>query len=291
LEFSFLEDGDTVMGSIRNVLHVNLRRLSGLLTLSLCTMAAGQTGTLGNVQAGGSLKYSTISIHAIDSAGVPFRGVGITPDETELVMSLHELVAYAYGDRPDFVFEGPKWGTSEIFHIIAKVDESDIPQFKDLSYQQRSPLLREVLESRFGLKIHHESKIINALDLVITKGGLGPNFHVHLPRGPGFSLGFAGENFSGTAVDMKMFIRALSGAISARVDRPLIDKTGLADKYDFLLRWKSDVSPGSSTNQTVANSLPDIYTALQEQLGLKLQPAREQIDAIVIDAATMPSEN
>lgn len=234
--------------------------------------------------------YTVISVRLVDPAASSMGGS--TPfDETRLVVSLKGLIGYAYDVRPEFIFGGPKWSDSERFDIRAKVDESEIQEFKDLPYEQKAPMMRPVLESRFGLKIHTEVRVLRVFDLVLAKGGLGPKFSLHSPANPAFQLGSAGENFAGYGVEMPLFTRALSNTLSAIVGRPIIDKTGLTGKYDFFLRWSPSVTASSPADQAATSSRPDIFTALQEQLGLKLQPAQEPIEVIVIDSANLPSEN
>ncbi len=177
-----------------------------------------------------------------------------------------------------------------MFNITAKVDESDIPEFKDLPYEQRAPMMLSVLELRFGLKMHTEIKVLRVFDLVLAKGRLGPKFTLHSPANPAYQLGFASGSFAGYGIEMPLFTKALSSALRATVGRPIIDKTGLTGKYDFDLRWSTGVSASSPIDNATA-SLPDAYTALQDQFGLKLVPAQEPVETIVIDSANQPSEN
>jgi uncharacterized protein (TIGR03435 family) len=237
-----------------------------------------------------SLKYDIVSVRPAEP-NAHYRGGSTTPDETEIVLSLKALVGYVYDIRPEFVFGGPKWCDTELFDIKAKVDESDIATFESLSYQQRATMLRPILESRFGLKVHHEVRVLQVFDLVLAKVGLGPKFSPHSPDKPAFSLGSVGGDFDGYGVEMPLFTKALTNELLATIGRPIIDKIGLTGKYDFYLRWSSAVTTSSPTDQAATSSHPDIFTAMQEQLGLKLQPAREQVETIVIDSAAQPSEN
>jgi uncharacterized protein (TIGR03435 family) len=139
--------------------------------------------------------------------------------------------------------------------------------------------------------VHPEVRVLQVFDLVLAKGGLGPKFTPHSPANPAFQLGSVGGDFNGYGVEMPLFTRALSNELSATIGHPIIDKTGLTGKYDFYIRWSSTMTASSPTNQAAADSHPDIFTAMQEQLGLKLQPAREPVETIVIDLATQPSEN
>jgi uncharacterized protein (TIGR03435 family) len=215
---------------------------------------------------------------------LPYSGGHSSPDEMELVQTLKRLVGYAYDIRPEFVFGGPKWAESELFDIEGKVDESDIPIFQNMSGQQKDAMLRPVLESRFGLRVHREVRVLQVFDLVVAKGGLGPKFTPHSPANPPFSLGGAGETFDGFGVEMPLLTRGLSEYLSGTIDRPILDKTGLTGKYDFILQWSSPTDQGTSSH-------PDVFTAVREQLGLRLEPAREPVETIIIDSAERPSEN
>jgi uncharacterized protein (TIGR03435 family) len=111
---------------------------------------------------------------------------------------------------------------------------------------------------------------------------------------------FRGSEIKGYAVTISALANTLSGLFAESVERPVIDKTGLQGTFDFDLKWTAEqtaskspdaASNGSQQEDPQEGSAPSIFTALQEQLGLKLQPATEATQMIVVDDAHMPSQN
>jgi uncharacterized protein (TIGR03435 family) len=131
------------------------------------------------------------------------------------------------------------------------------------------------------LKAHTETKILPVYELVVIKGG--PKFKQSAGDSTG-SRGTSIHNRELTAHDIPM--RSFASTLEGQVHRTVIDKTGLEGSYDLTLKW----SPDDATS-TQTDSAPIIFTALQEQLGLKLQAAKGPVETLVVDHAEMPSEN
>ena len=172
-------------------------------------------------------------------------------------------------------------------------------------------MLQSLLEDRFQLKLHHENREGPVYELVIAKGGhrlkpvrgcvtFDPN---HLPRqtGPGEKpVNYCGRmsrggddsrrTAEGTGVDITptigMLTPSLIGLLSEVLDRTVINKTGLVGAFDFHLEWAHQLTPVQS-----ANDGRSIFTAVQEQLGLKIEAAKGPVDFLVIDRAEKPSDN
>jgi uncharacterized protein (TIGR03435 family) len=209
-------------------------------------------------------------------------------------VSLLKLVQEAYGDDhfardPKLVTGGPSWIDKDKFDLEAKFDPTEVSNAKNLSYRQKADMLRAVLADRFQLKIHFETKEFPVYDLVIAKDG--PKF---TETKPGDVVVFKGVqicerhsdvnfNFSGVGCrlrDLEPVFRYASG-------RTVIDHTGLTGRYDIKLRFAPLNTP---ENSPIADR-PLIFTALPEQLGLKLEPATAPLDVLVIDSAEKPSDN
>jgi uncharacterized protein (TIGR03435 family) len=142
--------------------------------------------------------------------------------------------------------------------------------------------LQPLLVARFNLKFHHETRERPTYSLVVVKNG--PKLHKPRPDGAG------GSDPSlvtpGKIVLHGSTLSGLANLLSSQgLSHPVVDKTGLSDIYDITLRWSPD-DVGSSEA-----SLPSLFTALQEQLGLKLEYNKNPIDVIVIDRIEKPSEN
>ncbi len=141
------------------------------------------------------------------------------------------------------------------------------------------PLLTE----RFQLKTHMETRPGPIYELVVAKGGskLKPSANKEC----GVSFNSNGNSSTITAKCQPM--ASLAKTLFAQLHRPVVDKTALTGNYDLTLQWTPDDAPVS----TDTDSAPSIYTAVQEQLGLKLQPAKAPVEVLVVDHAAMPSEN
>jgi len=191
----------------------------------------------------------------------------------------------------------PSWSSSEGFDIEAKVDEADVPTLAKMSFEQRRTMFQQILTDRFKLATHHETRELPVYQLVIGKNGSrlkesapgDPASGTPQRRGMMFSRG----KVTATGASVSMLIAPLS----RQLGRTIVDKTGLTGSYDFTLEWTPDnAAPppaGGSPPEAAApdQSAPDIFTAIQEQLGLKLESTKGPVDVIVIDHIEKPSAN
>lgn len=217
-------------------------------------------------------------------------------------ITLRHLIGYAYGLQGNRIAGGPTWLDSKHFDITAKSDDADLAFPKSLDrHLQDEYTLRQVqllLADRFHLKVHTEKKEIPVYALAVAKGGLkmkasddksSPEqfgFH-HASPGPGIRGLNAGETF-GIDVGMNEIVDYLSSFGGADIDRPLVDKSGLTGSYDFHLKW----TPGIvTTSDQSDSSSPGLVTAIEEQLGLKLEARKMLMDVLVIDEADLPTLN
>ncbi len=148
--------------------------------------------------------------------------------------------------------------------------------------EQRRLMLRALLADRFKLKVHQETKILPLYQLVIAKGG---------PKLKESHASKTTTNGIGRLTAQRMTMASLTRILTVVTDRLVVDKTGLTAEYDFDLRWTPDDLQESAGEIPEAVSGPSIFTALKEQLGLKLQPAKGPVDILVIDHIERPSEN
>ena len=140
-------------------------------------------------------------------------------------------------------------------------------------------MLQTMLADRFQLKIHRESKELAVYALIVGKSG--PKLKESTAAGPAGYRGTPGQfTFSNGS------ITSLVSFLTNRVDRHVLDRTGLTGSYDFKLEW----TPEASTPAPDSNG-PSIFTAIQEQLGLKLEATKSAVEIIVIDHAEKPSAN
>ncbi len=193
------------------------------------------------------------------------------PTVTLLNAPFRILIELAYNISSDHIVGAPSWFDSETYDINAKMDGE-----KPLTYEQARPLLQQLLKERFHLAVHREMKDFNGYALVGLKKGV--------------SLGASKTNVSQMQIlpgqiqcpscSMSSFAAMLAVALS----RPIEDKTGLNGTYNV----KLDYAPEGA----IDSPSPSIYTALQEQLGLKLLPQKVPAEVVIIDhAERVPTEN
>jgi bla regulator protein blaR1 len=214
------------------------------------------------------------------------------------------LIQVAYNVRDFQVLRGPDWLSSAQYDIAAKTEsspvvsrdrEKDVAELSDSERRIRGERLRAMLQSllaeRFQLKVHTETKELPALILKVAKGG--PKLKAEPPSEISGGLRLGSGSLAGTQTDIPFLAQTLSQILA----RPVVDQTGLAGKYDFELQWTPDQSspngplgeplPSASTDP----NHPNIFTALQEQLGLKLDSSKTRVDVISVDQIQRPSPN
>jgi uncharacterized protein (TIGR03435 family) len=198
-------------------------------------------------------------------------------------VSLKMMILGAWGLKDAQVINLPKWGDSMRFDIKAKITEPDKKVLAALTPEQFRSMQQPILLDRFQLKFHHDKKVLPIYDLVVIKGG--PKFkETAADSSRDSGIGIHNRNLDATAVTLS----DLADRLSDQVSRIVVDKTGLAGKYDFQLNWSpDDVGPPAADS----SAPPDIFTALEEQLGLKLQPGKAEVESFVIDQANPPTEN
>jgi uncharacterized protein (TIGR03435 family) len=198
------------------------------------------------------------------------------------------LIRQAF-DLPDNqISGGPKWLDSENYDIEAKMaGDAAIPTGQAGGAQIRT-MLRSLLIERFGLVVHREAKEEPVFQLIVAKGGSKLKAtEVREGEPQGLRLGIG--RLTGMAASMPM----LASNLSRQLGRPVLDKTGLNGFYDFILDYTLD--PGTPPVVDEPNaadlSLPSVFTALQKQLGLKLESMKATVEILVIDHAERPSGN
>lgn len=182
------------------------------------------------------------------------------------------LISMAFGIDCAFQLAGtPAWFNEARYDIAAK-PEGDV----GLSYEQLRPLLQQLLQERFHLSYHREIKNFQGYALVIAKGG--PKLQ---PSKSDFGLA---RYWRGEVQGQKESVKTLASMLGRLSKKPVADQTGLKGTYDFELRY----APLEDTDST----LPSIFTAVQEQLGLKLEKQMVPMEMFVIDRVDrVPTEN
>ncbi|MEO5926554.1 MAG: TIGR03435 family protein [Bryobacteraceae bacterium] len=250
---------------------------------------------------GQSFDVATIKPAPADAVG---QRIGLTgPGRINIQnMALVDLVKFAYGEGLASNLEirgGPPWASKDRYNVEAQGDATDTPN-------QLKAKLRSLLAERFSLKFHTEQKDVDIYNLVFARADkkLGPkvkdwdgtcggraasaeNGDPKMPRCSGLysqtGLKMIGISMIGAA-DM------LSGPPTG-IGRQVVDKTGLTGYYDMDLEFKFSFAPPGAAPAAADPEGPSIFTAVQEQFGLKLESAKGKAEVIVVESAERPSEN
>ncbi|HEY3841520.1 MAG TPA: TIGR03435 family protein [Bryobacteraceae bacterium] len=197
------------------------------------------------------------------------------------------LVAIAYGLQSFQVSGGPRWVDAEQFDVEAKLDAPDPPA------HQESAMIRGLLADRFKLVLHKDESPIPAYALVFA--GNAPNRTLSADQSAGASPTGQVHVGPGALVAKGIRLELVASLLGTRLGRPVIDRTNLHERYDVDLRWTPDIGelPGASADATPQGdaSGPSIFTAIREQLGLKLESTKGPSGFLVIDHVERPPAN
>lgn len=219
-------------------------------------------------------------------------------------VTLKELIRLAWRVQPFQISGGPSWIATEHFDVAGKAEDLNA------NPDELRLMLRSLLEDRFHLRLHATSKTSVVYALVPAKGGpklrlsadqTSPDVNGPAPNGAGPNHGairMGSGLMLGNAVPLSRFATFLS----QRVDRLVIDRTNLSGRFDIQLQWApgsgdiaGDFAPSiigaSGETLTADPSGPSLFTAIQEQLGLRLESARAPVDLFVIDHVERPTPN
>jgi uncharacterized protein (TIGR03435 family) len=216
-------------------------------------------------------------------------------------VSLKNIIQYeAYGIPGSRILDGPKWLDSTKFDIQAKMDDSAADRLRTLPQDQRrletQAMFQRLLADRFKLVVHWETRELPVYALVVARKG--PKLQPAKDSSEGSNISSSdsrfGSQFTAKGVTLPQLAEGLTQKLSRELGHDVIDKTEIEGRYDLTLKWTQDAgaSPIATTGAAAsADSGPSIFTAVQEQLGLKLEPAKAPVQVLVIDHAEMPSEN
>jgi uncharacterized protein (TIGR03435 family) len=193
-------------------------------------------------------------------------------------VTLKRCIMGAWGVGPNLISGGPAWLDSDRFEIAARADK---PVDDEAAL---NTMLRNLLAERFKLAVHRETRIVQALVLEVAKTG---------PKLEKTEAGEASTNSSRGRIDArKTTMDRFADVLSRQMDLPVLNHTGLEGAFNLKLEWTLEnlkpVSPGAAGP---AAEEPSIFTAIQQQLGLRLRSQKTPVEMLVIDHAEKPSEN
>jgi uncharacterized protein (TIGR03435 family) len=202
--------------------------------------------------------------------------------------TLKLLIAAAYDLNPRTISGGPGWVDSAKFNIVARAPGDLRPE---RSEQMR--MLRALLLERFGLQFHREQKTFSLYELQVAKDGPKLKASTAAPDEPPQVISTVYPDritLPARNVTMGDFVAMMQRAL---LDRPVVDKTGLTGRYDFDLTWAPDETQFQGEAPKVAQDVasPPLFTALPQQLGLRLEATRGPVSALVIDKAQPPTSD
>lgn len=271
------------------------------LALAACPCAFGQAGVS---PADAPSKLPAFAVTSVKpNPKAPGWRLSPTPDGwTGMGVSLLTLVQEAYLLVEPGRIEGiPQWADAQ-FDIEGKVDEADAAAFQKLPYDQKRLMLQALLAERFKLAVHYEPKTMPIFTLTLAKGGskMKETTPDELPPGMNREFGQVSRARSGEFEAVNLTVSQLIQHLTFWSGRNVVDKTGLSGRYDIKLNWSPDsdlgpghalVNDGQSPLTPPAPAGPSIFTAVQEQLGLKLEPGKAPVQVLVIDHVEQPAPN
>jgi len=200
--------------------------------------------------------------------------------------SLRDLIVSAYGLKTNSqVLGGPEWIDKKHFDIAAKVDDSELARLKGISREDRrlqwNLMMQSLLADRFGLRVSHGKRKVSIYGLVVAKSGI--KFAASTPDEKNHDISVRNTAMSATATSMDSLANYLTTQPEIG-DRLVENRTGLTGDFDFKLNWTRDRGDGIPPDATY----PGLFTALQEQLGLKLESQKGPVEVVIVDAATQP---
>ena len=202
--------------------------------------------------------------------------------------TLNDLITFAYGIHAKQITGGPAWLETEKFDLAAQPGGEGQPNDK-----QWKAMVQKLLADRFHLTFHRDKKELSVYAIVIGKNGPKLTKSESTSSLPGLFFRGLG-NLPVINATMADFAGVMQGAV---LDRPVVDQTGLAGRWDFTLLWTPDEfqfgGAGAKLPPPANNAAapPDLFTAFQEQLGLKLESTKAQAEVFVIERVAKPTEN
>jgi len=267
---------------------------AGLTGVWVLLLGAGGLRGIAQRVAAAPLAFEVSTVRANKSGSSSYDSDFNDERLTATNVSLKNVMEEAFGITEESIEGGPKWVESERFDIEAKMDETTAAQIRKLGRKERDAAemkaFEQLLAERFKLAFHWETKEMPVYALVTAKKG--PRLHeAAKPQGGGASA-HTGE-LKAEGITMNDLAHILTQDLSRELGREVVNRTGVQGRYDLELKWTPE-SRGvqrATDNGTGTDEMPSIFTAIQDQLGLKLKPSKGAVQVLVIDSVEMPNEN
>jgi uncharacterized protein (TIGR03435 family) len=204
-------------------------------------------------------------------------------------VSVIMLIHWAYEMPETRILGAPGWAGTTYFNIDATADPAVDQRLHNLTSdagrKQKEKMVQALLADRFKLVTHTETRDLPIYELVVARGGakLGD------PQSSGATVNHGRDHIE---VEGANSATLLAEELAKETGRDVVDKTGITGRYDLKLQWTPDEGAEPASNGSAStDSGPSLFTALEEQLGLKLEPAKGPVQVLVIDYVEMPSAN
>ncbi len=210
---------------------------------------------------------------ATDGWGFPGEGHQVSCVNTTVAT----ILQVAYGVHAKQILGGPEWVGKDRYDVSGIPDVAGVPDLR-----QTQEMFQKLLAERFHLSFHRETRVMPIYALTVAKGG--PLLKIADPREE-LNTGNSGSGGERTLKFTNMSMPDFALNMNFYEDRPVIDETSLAGRYDFTLRWADEVS------REGVGAPPSIFTAIREQLGLRMDAVKGPAEVLVVDRVERPSEN
>ncbi len=259
-------------------------------TVTMVWLAAASVGMVAQT-AKLPASFDVVSVRVNNSGS---HAVGIDVEKASFTatnVTLLNLIAEAYGVKSDLVSNAPGWMSSVRFDVQAKVLDADDLDLERFSDKERGPLIQAMLVEKFHLKMHTEVKTLPVYELVVAKSGAKVKAATTVegeaapPRDGNYTV------HNGALDGHGMTMVSVAAVLTEVVRRKVIDKTGMTGGYDVALKWTPEEDLNNGKDSGGADAAPPIFTAVQEQLGLKLQAGKGPVETFVVDHVERPAEN
>jgi uncharacterized protein (TIGR03435 family) len=235
-----------------------------------------------------AFEVATIKLNdsGLAAQGINFKGRSFTSRN----LPLGNLISFAYSLHTRQVVGAPGWLDNDRYDITAVPDQEGEP-----SLQQLKSMLRKLLVDRLSLKVHNDKRELSAYVLTLEKNGPKLAPAAHDGSLPDFSLRPGDGGLSVTVKNATM--GDFTGFLQEIMDRPVVNQTATAGRFDFTFRFMPDDSqfngrPPKIQAQTETTDVsPGLFKALQEQVGLRLIAEKTAVNVLVIDGVERPSAN
>jgi uncharacterized protein (TIGR03435 family) len=228
-----------------------------------------------------AFEVATIKLSDPDShrQGIGYHGHEVTATG----QTIKSLLMFSYGVHSRQIVDVPAWVSSDKYDIAGVADAPGEPDLK-----QMQEMYQKLLAERFGLKLRHEKREMGYYAIVVGRG------RAKIAKAKDGDNGDPDQTGNGTAKGMEMRFTAnlmsdFALGMNYFADQPIVDETGLPGRYDFTLRWMPDSLADAASKD--GEHTPGLFTAVQEQLGLKLEPKHGPVDVLAVEAIERPTGN